>query len=104
MSMTNGLTNDKQGFKIGGMVKYIVRMEAEMQEKLYTVAELAKMFGVSRQTIHNWTSDGRFPNSITVGDKNTILVPASDVELAKGEEAAKLIKELDRLGFQVDSA
>lgn len=75
-----------------------------MQEKLYTVAELAKMFGVSRQTIHNWNTDGRFPNSITVGDKNTILVPVSDVELAKKEEAARLIKELDRLGFQVDPA
>lgn len=75
-----------------------------MQEKLYTVAELAKTFGVSRQTIHNWNGDGRFPNSITVGDKNTILIPASDVESVRGEEAAKLIKELDRLGFQTVSA
>ncbi len=71
-----------------------------MQEKLYTVAELSKLFNVSRQTIHNWNNDGRFPNSITVGDKNTVLVPASDVEIARREEAEKLMQELDRLGFQ----
>ena len=75
-----------------------------MQEKLYTVAELAQLFGCSRQTIHNWNNDGRFPNSLTVGDKNTVLVPASDVELVRREEAEKLINELDRLGFQAVSA
>ncbi len=71
-----------------------------MQEKLYTVAELAKMFEVSRQTIHNWNGDGRFPNSITVGDKNTVLVPASDVERVRKDEAERLLAQLDRLGFQ----
>lgn len=75
-----------------------------MQDKLYTVAELAKLFRVSRQTIHNWNNDGRFPHSLTVGDKNTVLVPASDVEKVKREEAEKLISELDRLGFQADTA
>jgi predicted DNA-binding transcriptional regulator AlpA len=77
-----------------------VKMEADMQEKLHTVAELSKLFGVSRQTIHNWNNDGRFPNGITVGDKNTVLVPASDVEVVKREEAEKLIEQLDRLGFR----
>lgn len=75
-----------------------------MQEKLYTVAELAKLFKVSRQTIHNWNNDGRFPGSLTVGDKNTVLVPASDVEAVKEAEAKRLIGELNRLGFQVQSA
>lgn len=75
-----------------------------MQEKLYTVAELAKLFQVSRQTIHNWNSDGRFPNSIAVGDKNTLLVPASDVESAKEAEAKRLLEELNRLGFRVHPA
>lgn len=71
-----------------------------MQEKLYTIAELAALFGCSRQTIHNWNSEGRFPNSITVGEKGTVLVPASDVETARREEAEKLIAQLNRLGFQ----
>lgn len=78
----------------------LVKTEADMQDKLYTVAELSKLFGVSRQTIHNWNNDGRFPNGITVGDKNTVLVPAPDVEAVKREEAEKLIDQLDRLGFQ----
>jgi len=83
------------------MVKLLLsKAEADMQEKLYTVAELAKMFEVSRQTIHNWNSDGRFPNSITVGDKNTVLVPASDVERVRKDEAERLLAQLDRLGFQ----
>jgi len=71
-----------------------------MQEKLFTVAELARMFAVSRQTIHNWNIDGRFPNSFTVGDKNTLLVPASDVESMRREEAERLIIQLNRLGFR----
>ena len=71
-----------------------------MQEKLYTVAQLARMFEVSRQTIHNWNIDGRFPNSITVGDKNAVLVPASDVENVRKEEAERLIAQLHRLGFR----
>ena len=84
--------------------KLHIQPEAEMQEKLYTVAELSRLFEVSRQTIHNWNNDGRFPNSVTVGDKNTVLIPASDVEDVKREEAEKLLKQLDRLGFQTVSA
>jgi len=75
-----------------------------MKDKLYTASDLVKLFGVSRQTIHNWDSNGRFPNSARVGDKNTLLVPAPDVEKVRHEEAARLIKDLDRLGFQTEPA
>lgn len=73
-----------------------------MKDKLYTVTELAELFQVSRQTIHNWITDGRFPGTFTVGEGGgkMTLVPASDVETVKDEEAAELIKKLDRLGFQ----
>lgn len=56
--------------------------DADMQEKLYTVAELAKIFGKSRQAIHNWLEAGRFPNNFEVGEGGgkMFLVPASDVE------------------------
>jgi len=75
-----------------------------MKDKLYTVSDLVRLFGVSRQTIHNWENNGRFQNSLKVGDKRTLLVPASDVERVRHEEAARLIKDLDRLGFQADPA
>ena len=73
-----------------------------MKDKLYTVSELADLFQVSRQSIHNWITDGRFPGTFTVGEGGgkMTLIPASDVEAVKDEEAAKLLKQLDRLGFQ----
>jgi excisionase family DNA binding protein len=79
-------------------------MEARMSDKLHTVPEISEMLGISRQTAYNWLKAGRFPNHITVGDGDMVLVPVSDVETAKDEEAAKLIKKLDRLGFQVQPA
>lgn len=73
-----------------------------MEQKLYTVNELAKLFDVSRQTVHNWMRDGRFPNKFEVGEGGgkMLLIPASDVEAVRKEEADKLIADLDRLGFQ----
>lgn len=72
-----------------------------MIEKFYTTAELAKVFGKSRQTILNWIATGRFPNHIKTGDNTaTILIPAGDVEQVKQEEAEELLKELNRLGFR----
>lgn len=72
-----------------------------MHEKLYTVTELADVFGKTRQTIHNWIEAGRFPNHVQLGgDGGTIAIPASDVEAVRREEAEKLLTELDRLGFQ----
>lgn len=75
-----------------------------MKDKLYTVPELAKELDVSRQTAYNWLVAGRFPNHLTVGNGDMVLVPASDVETVRKEEAAKLIEKLDRLGFQAEPA
>lgn len=77
-----------------------------MKDKLYTVTELAKLFQVSRQTIHNWIADGRFPDTFTAGEGGgkMTLVPASNVTTVKEEEAAKLIEQLNRLGFQAEAA
>ena len=72
-----------------------------MQEKLYTVTELSKLFEVSRQTIHNWINDGRFGDDlIEVGGQSMLLIPASRVDAVRKEEADKLIEQLNRLGFQ----
>lgn len=79
--------------------------DAAMQEKVYTVTELAEIFSKTRQTIHNWIDAGRFPNHQQLGGEGgTIAIPASDVETVRKEEAAKLLGELDRLGFQTISA
>ena len=73
-----------------------------MRERLYTVAEAAETLLVSRQTIYNRIEAGRFPNSFSVGEgEGTItLIPASDVDAERKEEADKLIDKLGRLGFQ----
>ncbi len=77
-----------------------------MNDKLYTVSQLATLFGVSRQSIYNWIDAGKFPNKFEVGEGGgTItLIPASDVAVVREEEAEKLIKRLDRLGFQTTPA
>ena len=77
-----------------------------MKDKLYGVTELADLFQVSRQTIHNWIEEGRFPGAFSAGDGRgrMVLVPASDVEVARKEEAEKLLQRLDRLGFQAEPA
>jgi hypothetical protein len=72
-----------------------------MIEKVYTTAELAEVFGRSRQTIHNWIVEGRFPNYIKTGENTaTILVPAADVERVRKEEVQELVDRLQTLGFQ----
>jgi excisionase family DNA binding protein len=80
----------------------ITQVEAEMQDKFYTVTELANLFGVKRQTIHKWILANRFPGKFMVGEggARVTLVPASDVDAVKRQEAGKLIEQLDRLGFQ----
>lgn len=77
-----------------------------MQERLYTISTLADTLDVSRQTIYNWLQSGRFPNAFEVeqGDGVIKLVPASDVEVVRREEAEKLIERLARLGFQAVAA
>ena len=64
------------------MNKFVLeKTEADMKDKLYTVTELAELFQVSRQSIHNWIADGRFPGVFTVGEGGgkMTLVPASGV-------------------------
>lgn len=77
-----------------------------MNEKLFTVSEVAKEFKKSRQTIYNWMENGRFPNVFEVGSEGgTIkLIPASDVEKVKNEEAEKLVAKINQLGFQCEVA
>jgi len=86
------------------MYTLIPLSEAKMEKEFYTLTELAEMFGVTRMTIHNWNNDGRFPNFITVGNKDTVLVPASDVAAVKMEEAEKLLAQITRLGYRVELA
>lgn len=75
-----------------------------MEQKLYTISEVAKELDVSRTTAYAWHENGRFPNAFTVGEGDMVLVPASDVEAARREEADKLIEKLGRLGFQTVTA
>lgn len=82
------------------MNEYRVFMEAKMGDKYYTITELATEFGVSRQTVYNWIGAGRFPNKFEVGTNDTTLIPTSDVEAVRKEEAEKLLERLNRLGFQ----
>lgn len=74
-----------------------------MREKPYTVSQLVKIFGKTRQTIHNWIDDGRFPNSYIVGEGGgkVMLIPQSDVEKVRQEEANKLKNRLKMLGYDI---
>ena len=93
-----------------GMNTLIKEMEADVKEKLYTASDLARMFGVSRQTIHNWADpeypEYKFPNAFTVGEGGgkMLLVPASDVEPVRKERAKELEEQLEALGFRSVSA
>lgn len=75
---------------------------AGMAERGYSVAEVAKMFGVSRATIHNWmdaSKDNRFPNAYQLGNGATsaTVIPPEDIERVRDEEIAKLRVELAKL-------
>lgn len=41
-------------------------IEAERARKGYTAEELAKILGVSRKTLYNWTESGNIPSSALV--------------------------------------
>ena len=89
-----------------GMRNIVEQLEAEMNDKFYTVTDLSKIFGVTRQAVHYWIKANRFPNKIEVGEGGgmIVLVPVADVERVKKEEADKLVEKLDRLGFQAITA
>ena len=78
----------------------ITELEAKMKDKLYTLPELADELRVSKQTAYNWLSAGKFPNHLKVGAGQMVLVPSSDVEVVRQEEADKLVAQLEGLGFQ----
>lgn len=71
-----------------------------MGEQLWTITDVATQLGVTRQTIYNWLDAGRFPNSFVVGSDEVTLIPESDVQRVKREEADKLIDRLRQLGFR----
>lgn len=75
-----------------------------MKDQLRTVTQAANTLDVSRQTIYNWIEQGRFPGHFVVGDDERILIPTSDVEKVRKEEAEKLVEKLDRLGFRAETA
>ena len=73
-----------------------------MAERGYSVAEVAKMFGVSRATIHNWmdaNKENRFPNAYQLGGGATsaTVIPAEDIEAVRDEEIARLRDEIQKL-------
>lgn len=69
------------------------------RKEYFSVTELAEVFSKTRQTIHNWIEEGRFPNYQRTSAG--IIVPVADVDAVKEVEATKLLNELVRLGFQV---
>lgn len=72
-----------------------------MAERGYSVAEVAKMFGVSRATIHNWmdSDNNRFPNAYQLGGGITsaTVIPPEDIERVRDEEIAKLQEQINKL-------
>lgn len=51
-----------------------------MDEREYTVDELAHMFRTNPETIRRWLRAGRFPNAYRVTIRSGWRVPHSDVE------------------------
>ena len=77
------------------------------EQKYYTVAEVAEMFGKSRQTIHNWISSGRFPNRIEAGgdDKyRVVVIPEGDIERVKRADELRRRADAIEQGLQFVAA
>ena len=68
-----------------------------MNDKYFTLSDVAEALGKSRPTIYDWIAAGRFPNSIEVGGSR--FLSAVDVDRIKFEEAKKLIEALAALGY-----
>ena len=68
-----------------------------------TVVQVARVLKVTRTTVYNWHEDGRFPNATEAHEAvKTILIPASDVELVREQEAQKSSERIKELGFWVE--
>lgn len=52
-----------------------------MNERLWSLSDVATYLGVSRQTVHNWVKEGRFPNAFRVA--SLIRIPNADIEAVK---------------------
>ncbi|MBQ7859219.1 MAG: helix-turn-helix domain-containing protein [Faecalibacterium sp.] len=52
--------------------KVIAKLDARPQQELYTIAELAERYGVSKDTIDRRVRDGRFGEIVRIGSKRRI--------------------------------
>ena len=65
-------------------------------EKLYTVQETANIFGVSKQTVHNWKAKGKIKTTATPGGELRIRESELQRILKSGENTKRknnLLKE-----------
>lgn len=50
-------------------------------EKLFSIEETARAFGVSPRTVWRWVSDGTFKRVVRIGGKRPIVrIPAEEIE------------------------
>ena len=69
-----------------------------MEEKYFTVTEVAKMFGVTRQTIHNWMAEEKLGyETIGSGNGKIIIISAAAIEARKEQRINKLEKKIEKL-------
>lgn len=68
------------------------------RKRFYTVPEAARELGVTAQTVHNWRSQGRFPNTTLAGRNH--LITAEDLDVVRQAEAQRHVEKLRELGFR----
>lgn len=63
--------------------------------RYYSSVDVAKLFGVTRQTVNNWIADERFPNVGRIGRK--YILPEDDVRRVAREHTAELEAQIERI-------
>jgi excisionase family DNA binding protein len=59
-----------------------------MEERMYTVKQVAELFGANEETVRRWLRVGRIKGVMPGGQKLGYRIPASEVErLLRGEPA-----------------
>ena len=58
-------------------------------EKLYSIQETADIFGVSKQTVHNWKTDGKLEVTATPGGELRVKESVIKAIIECGERAVK---------------